>query len=272
MHFHLIKENLTLLILISLISSCALQNNEPKPTLSTKEVASILNDGCTINRDRKERYKINGKRYKTLSSSRGFKQRGVASWYGSDFNGKLTACGERYNMYKYTAAHKTLPLPTYLNVQNLRNGKSVIVKVNDRGPFIDKRIIDLSYAAAKKINMLTEGTTFVKITAVSEQVAAQAMKKNDRGIFSSNLFEKIVLLNKNKIVLQIGAFTEEKGARELKKKVEKLGVNSVFITKIRSGRTTYYRVRIGPIKTLKSYERVISKLTSLSLDINIISE
>ena len=91
-------------------------------------------------------------------------------------------------MYKYTAAHKTLPLPTYLNVQNLSNGKSVIVKVNDRGPFIDKRIIDLSYAAAKKINMLTEGTTFVKITAVSEQVAAQAMKKNDRGIFSSNLF------------------------------------------------------------------------------------
>ena len=178
MHFHLIKENLTLLILISLISSCALQNNEPKPTLNSKEVASILNDGCTINRDRKERYKINGKRYKTLSSSRGFKQRGVASWYGSDFNGKLTACGERYNMYKYTAAHKTLPLPTYLNVQNLRNGKSVIVKVNDRGPFIDKRIIDLSYAAAKKINMLTEGTTFVKITAVSEQVAAQAMKKN----------------------------------------------------------------------------------------------
>ena len=99
-------------------------------------------------------------------------------------------------MYKYTAAHKTLPLPTYLNVQNLRNGKSVIVKVNDRGPFIDNRIIDLSYAAAKKVDMLSQGTTFVKITAVSEQVAAQAMKKNDRGIFSSSLFEKIVLLNK----------------------------------------------------------------------------
>jgi cell division septation protein DedD len=120
--------------------------------------------------------------------------------------------------------------------------------------------------------MLSQGTTFVKITAVSEQVAAHAMKKNDRGIFSSSMFEKIVLLNKNKIVLQIGAFTEEKGARELKNKVEKLGVNSVFITKVRSARTIYYRVRIGPIKTLKSYERVISKLTSLSLDINLISE
>ena len=81
-----------------------------------------------------------------------------------------------------------------------------------------------------------------------------------------------MLLNKNKIVLQIGAFTEEKGARKLKEKVEKLGVSSVFITKIRSGRKIYYRVRIGPIKTLKSYERAISKLTSLSLDINIISE
>ena len=117
--------------------------------------------------DKRQRYKIDGKRYKTLSSSKGYKKRGIASWYGSDFDGKQTACGEEYDMYDFTAAHKTLPLPSYVRVQNLRNGKTVIVKVNDRGPFVDDRLIDLSYAAAKKIDMIDKGTSPGKIYAVS---------------------------------------------------------------------------------------------------------
>ena len=149
------KKSLFLLFSFSLtISGCSLLQQENNFNLTEQEVTTILNDACTIKRDKRQRYKIDGKRYKTLSSSKGYKKRGIASWYGSDFDGKQTACGEEYDMYDFTAAHKTLPLPSYVKVQNLRNRKTVIVKVNDRGPFVDDRIIDLSYAAAKKIDML----------------------------------------------------------------------------------------------------------------------
>ena len=178
-----------------MVSGCSMQNNFSGPKMSKKEITKTLNDGCTIQRNKRERYKIDGKRYRTLSSSKGYKKRGVASWYGSQFDGKATACGERYDMYKYTAAHKTLPLPSYVNVKNLTNGKSVIVKINDRGPFVDNRIIDLSYAAAKKIDMLSAGTAVVRVTTVSEEEAAQSIKKNNQSIFSTNIFEKIVSSN-----------------------------------------------------------------------------
>ena len=146
------KKVLLLLFSFALtMSGCSLRQENNNFNLTDREVISILNDGCTIKRDTRQRYKIDGKRYRTLSSSRGYKKRGIASWYGTDFDGKQTACGEEYDMYDFTAAHKTLPLPSYLKVQNLRNGKTVIVKVNDRGPFVDDRLIDLSYAAAKKL-------------------------------------------------------------------------------------------------------------------------
>ena len=167
---------------------------------------------------------------------------------------------------------KTLPLPSYVNVKNLTNGKSVIVKVNDRGPFVDNRIIDLSYAAAKKIDMLSEGTAFVRVSSVSEEEAARSIKKNNQSIFSTNIFEKIVSRNKNKILIQIGAFNEEKGAKELKKRVANIGVKSVYIIRARSGREIFYRVRVGPITNVESYEDTIKKLTSLKLDINLISQ
>ena len=255
-----------------LLASCSHQSSFSESKMSNAEVTKILNDGCTIKRDERQRYSVFGKRYRTLRSSKGYKKRGVASWYGSQFNGKDTACGEKYDMYKYTAAHKTLPLPSYVRVKNLKNGKSVIVKVNDRGPFVDNRIIDLSYAAAKKIDMLEEGTAFVRIIGVSEEEAAKSFKNNTRSIFSRSIFEKIVSRNKKKIFIQIGAFNEEKGARELKKKVSNIGVKYVFINKARSENKIFYRVRVGPMQTASSYEDTINKLTSLNLDINIISE
>jgi len=271
-YFNLMKINVLILMVIFLVSSCSMQQSFSDPQISKKEITKILNDGCNIKRNKRERYKINGKRYRTLSSSNGYKKRGVASWYGSKFDGKATACGEKYDMYKYTAAHKTLPLPSYVNVKNLTNGKSVIVKINDRGPFIDNRIIDLSYAAAKKIDMLSKGTAFVRLTSVSEAEAAESFKKNNLGIFSTNIFERIVLRNKNKILIQIGAFTEEKGAQELKNRVIDFGVKSVFINKSRSGNRIFYRVRVGPISDVESYEDTIRRLTSLKLDINLISQ
>ncbi|HJL79597.1 MAG: septal ring lytic transglycosylase RlpA family protein [Gammaproteobacteria bacterium] len=266
--------NKSLLLLFSLtltMSGCSLLQEDKNFNLTEQEVTSILNDACTIKRDKRQRYKIDGKRYRTLSSSQGYKKRGIASWYGSDFDGKQTACGEEYDMYDFTAAHKTLPLPSYVKVQNLRNGKTVIVKVNDRGPFVDDRLIDLSYAAAKKIEMLDSGTSPVRIYAVSEAEAANFFKKNDKSIFSISLFEKIVNRNKRSITLQVGAFSSLDGASSLKKKIESLGVKNVFISAARSKRKTFHRVRVGPVKTTKEYEEAIRKLGSLSLDINLIS-
>ena len=162
-------------------------------------------------------------------------------------------------------------IPQGLIEKNLRNGKTVIVKVNDRGPFVDDRLIDLSYAAAKKIDMLDSGTSPVRIYAVSEAEAANFFKKNDKSIFSLSLFEKIVNRNKRSITLQVGAFSDSVGASSLKKEIESLGVRKVFISKVRSKRKIYHRVRVGPVKTSKEYEDAIRKLSSLSLDINLIS-
>src|SRR5689334_19372335 len=112
-------------------------------------------------------YDVLGKRYFVLNSADGYAERGVASWYGPGFHAQSTSNGERYDMYAMSAAHKTLPLPSYVQVTNLQNGRSVTVRVNDRGPFKDGRIIDLSYTAAAKLGMLKDGTAFVEVRAVA---------------------------------------------------------------------------------------------------------
>ncbi len=112
-------------------------------------------------------YVVMGKRYRVRDNAEAFVQRGMASWYGTKFHGRRTSSGEVYDMYKMTAAHKTLPLPTYVEVTNLFTGRSVVVKVNDRGPFHDDRIIDLSYAAARKLKITGSGTAMVEIRALS---------------------------------------------------------------------------------------------------------
>ena len=259
------------LCVVVIITNCTTQPPTFKSDLSKKEVIKILNDGCTYERSGKERYVVKGKRYRTLASSKGYKKRGIASWYGPKFDGKQTACGEIYDMYQYTAAHKTLPLPSYVKVINIRNRKSVIVKINDRGPFVGNRVIDLSYAAAKRIDMLDKGTAVVRINAISQEEAAEFMKKNKKRLFSGSIFERIIKDNE-KFYLQVGAFNDQKNAKSLKMKISKLGIKTVFINKARVNGKVIYRVKIGPIKTNELYNRVVDKLTSLSLNINIISE
>lgn len=123
-------------------------------------------------------YKVLGKRYYTMDKSSGFKQTGLASWYGTKFHGKRTSSGEPYNMYAMTGAHKTLPLPTYARVTNKANNKSIILKINDRGPFHSDRIIDLSYAAASKLGVLGMGTAKVELTAI-DPIEYHATKKTE---------------------------------------------------------------------------------------------
>lgn len=119
-------------------------------------------------------YEVLGQRYYVLPSAAGYRERGVASWYGGKFHGRNTSNGERYDMYELTAAHKTLPIPTWVRVTNLRNGASIVVRVNDRGPFVKNRVIDLSFAAARAIDMIGAGTTLVEVEALAGQPAAPA--------------------------------------------------------------------------------------------------
>jgi rare lipoprotein A len=116
-------------------------------------------------------YKVFGKQYNVMASSRNYEEQGIASWYGTKFNSHYTSNGERYNMLAMTAAHKTLPLPTYVQVTNLANGRQIIVKVNDRGPFEANRLIDLSYVAAKKLGMMGHGTARVNVKAIDPRDA-----------------------------------------------------------------------------------------------------
>jgi len=111
-------------------------------------------------------YTVLGKTYRTLTTAQGYQRRGIASWYGRKFHGKKTANGEKYDMYAMTAAHKTLPIPSYVRVRNLNNGKEAIVRINDRGPFVDNREIDLSYAAAFKLGVFQQGTAPVEVTGI----------------------------------------------------------------------------------------------------------
>ncbi|MBA4284437.1 MAG: septal ring lytic transglycosylase RlpA family protein [Xanthomonadaceae bacterium] len=113
-----------------------------------------------------ESYEVFGKRYEVLADARGFKERGHASWYGKKFHGRRTSSGEKYDMFAMSAAHKTLPIPTFARVTNLSNGKSVVVRVNDRGPFHDGRIVDLSYTAASKLDLIAHGSAEVELEVV----------------------------------------------------------------------------------------------------------
>ncbi|NNF60764.1 MAG: septal ring lytic transglycosylase RlpA family protein [Gammaproteobacteria bacterium] len=125
-------------------------------------------------------YEVLGQRYFPITDATGYRERGVASWYGGKFHGRKTANGERYDMYQYTAAHKTLPLPTWVRVTNLRNGTEIVVKVNDRGPFVKNRLIDLSYAAALRLGMVDAGTTLVEVEMIDPPAEAAVITAASR--------------------------------------------------------------------------------------------
>jgi rare lipoprotein A len=187
-------------------------------------------------------YEVLGKRYFVLPTSAGYVERGVASWYGPGFHAALTSNGEKYDMYAMTAAHKTLPLPAYVQVTNLRNGRSVTVRVNDRGPFKDGRIIDLSYTAASKLDMLKEGTTFVEVRALTGSQPASAPAP------ASALY------------VQAGAFGTEANAAKLVETLRTRGIDKGFVRRDDVNGQTLFRVRVGPIPTVRDFDRVLAQL------------
>lgn len=200
-----------------------------------------------------ESYTVLGETYHVLDSAEGFSQRGIASWYGNKFHGKRTSSGEPYDMYKMTAAHKTLPLPVHVRVTNLDNGKSVIVRVNDRGPFKEGRIIDLSYAAAHKIGMTGTGTARVEIHALTGDDEADISASSGSGRSAASADE---IAGDSIFFVQIASFRNEDSADEVAAQVQPLVGYPVKVFGADSDDGRVYRVRVGPLSRRDYAEKV----------------
>jgi len=193
-------------------------------------------------------YKVLGKWYSIRQSSKGYSKKGIASWYGKKFHGHRTSSGETYNMYAMTAAHKTLPLPTYVRVTHLENGKSVIVKVNDRGPFHENRIIDLSYSAAKKLGVTTKGTGIVKVIAIDPKTY-QKKEPYQPSVKRPSALSTYPAKSNYKLYLQVGAFVSQQNANKLHKRLSRMFKQQQIHSDFASEKNVY-RVRIGPLASV----------------------
>lgn len=186
-------------------------------------------------------YQVMGKQYEVMTNSTGYKSRGIASWYGTKFHAGRTSSGEKYDMYALTAAHKTLPLPSYIRVKNLTNGRELIVRVNDRGPFHESRILDLSYAAAAKLGLFPKGTALVEIEALNttqqslhyylqagafdSPELATALRAQLGRLTTSPVY---VQNHQNRYVVQVGPFGSRDLANHLKQRLEENGIHGAF--------------------------------------------
>ncbi len=208
-------------------------------------------------------YEVFGKRYEVMPSNYGYSERGVASWYGKKFHGRPTSSQEPYDMYAMTAAHKTLPLPTFVEVRNLRNNKTVVVRVNDRGPFVNNRIIDLSYSAAIKLDMIGSGTSLVEVTAISFDKPAQTRPVRHDASRAQAAVDRPG--EGEEIYVQVGAFGDKNNARRRFSLLREHGIREAFVYE-ESGRSpTLYRVRIGPIADVGQYDQVVAKLERIGI-------
>ncbi|MEZ5465887.1 MAG: septal ring lytic transglycosylase RlpA family protein [Lysobacteraceae bacterium] len=184
-------------------------------------------------------YKVLGKTYRVMDSARGYVERGVASWYGKKFHGRPTSSFEPYDMYAFTAAHKTLPLPTYVRVTNLENQRSVVLRVNDRGPFVADRIIDLSYAAAMRLGVVERGTAMVEVRALD-------VSDPDHPGVPEPAPESTVTAAPARIWLQLGSFSDRRNAERLQRQLQaRFGGEPVIQAASLNGRRLF-RVRMGP--------------------------
>lgn len=256
-------------ILMALLAGCATAPDDRAPS---RTPSSLPPDAVPQPEPRSKYgngpfYEVNGHRYQVMPSSHGYQERGVASWYGEKFHGRPTSSQEPYDMHAMTAAHRTLPLPTYVRVRNLANGKSVIVRVNDRGPFVDNRIIDLSYAAAMKLDMVRDGTSLVEVTALGFDEAAPA---TTGGIAVTAATATAgggpEPAARDRIFVQVGAFGDPDNARRRHNQLQDGGIAGVFVHEDPARTPALYRVRIGPIADATEYDSIVARLSSLGID------
>ncbi len=233
-----------------------------------------------VDPSRSRPYIVLGKKYYPMAEARNYRQIGVASWYGRKFHGRRTALGERYDMYAMTAAHKTLPLPSYVQVRNLKNGRTVVVRVNDRGPFLRNRLIDLSYAAAYKLGMVSTGTTEVEVTAVTPGYQpkptntgtneAKTEAVEETGPTPADAVTPGVTVSS---YLQVGAFGEEENAESLRNRLEQAGLKPVLVLPYKQNDRQLYRVRIGPLDSIEKSEAINRRLAEIGItNVHLVNE
>jgi len=193
-------------------------------------------------------YEVFGQTYYVKDTAEGYVERGTASWYGTKFHGRRTSSGEPYDMHAMTAAHKTLPLPTYVRVTHLENGRSIIVRVNDRGPFVDDRIIDLSYMAAQRLDMADAGTAPVEVKALTTN--------HEDGQPTPARFRSAAQESSGRMYVQFGAFGSRENAENLSRQLRSEGVKNVSISRARTSSGRLFRVRAGPVRNPDEAERL----------------
>jgi len=234
----------------------------------------------------KSPYEVLGKTYSVLPNASGYVERGIASWYGNKFHGYATSNFEKYDMYAYSAAHKTLPLPSYARVTNLENGASVIVRVNDRGPFAENRVIDLSYVAAIKLGIWQKGTGLVEVRSIDPEhperdAAVRSPVRSPPGIASPaaaasmpppRLDERTVAaapapekIHKPALYLQVGAYSDQANAERAASTLRSAQLGAVRVVEGSSNGRAVRRVRIGPLRDADEADALAPKVRALGL-------
>lgn len=197
-------------------------------------------------------YVVQGRRYFVLKTAKGYNQRGIASWYGTKFQGRLTSSREPYDMFAMTAASPVLPIPTFVRVTNLANDRSIIVKVNDRGPFAPNRIIDLSYAGAKKLGYIKQGTAMVQVTAIDTK--------------RPYLTPAPHLNHTPTLFLQVGAFSNREDAEQMKARAASISKRKVRVYRGRTAVGTLYKVQVGPLRGSGEADNLQQRLARAGLN------
>ncbi|MFA6409116.1 MAG: septal ring lytic transglycosylase RlpA family protein [Gammaproteobacteria bacterium] len=270
----------------------------PKYDIDVYKIHDAVPKKESLSRYGNKSYSVRGHYYKVLSSAKGYDKYGVASWYGTMFHGKLTSSREPYNLYAMTAASPILPLPCYVQVTNTENGKKAVVKVTDRGPFERNRIMDFSYAAAKKLGFANEGTAHVHIVAIdpdnwnknhsdglffasaaaatfkpqptksTKQQGNQKSATNKKALLAenTNTYQKQSAASKPKFYLQIGAFSSLASAKKVSNKVEALLNTETHVSKVSKNNESVYRVQIGPVLSNAESSRLRNTLKTHGFD------
>ena len=209
-------------------------------------------------------YTVLGKTYHVMPTEDGYNERGIASWYGEKFHGHKTSNGEVFDMYKVSAAHKSLPIPSFLRVTNLDNNRSLVVRVNDRGPFHGDRIVDLSYAAALKLGYADRGTARVQLEAIiPDGVVVDRAAGNNNNTLSQQTLRVASTGDK---YIQVGAFADINSAREMSDKLRAMTNRPVFIRSLDSTNSgVLHRVRIGPVNDTSEIRRITQSVVAANL-------
>ncbi|HZD51521.1 MAG TPA: septal ring lytic transglycosylase RlpA family protein, partial [Woeseiaceae bacterium] len=244
---------LSAVFLLAVVAGCA---TRPKAPVSAPASVPAPVPGERSRYGNGPIYQVDGHRYLVLNSSDGYRERGIASWYGKKFHGKPTSSRETYDMNAMTAAHRTLPLPSWVRVTNLRNDRSVVVRINDRGPFVPDRLIDLSYAAAQALDIVEAGTAPVEVVALDYREAPP-----DVVVAASPARTPADSSADPKLYVQVGAFGDVENARRRFELLQTGGIEPAFVHQD----AALYRVRIGPIADAAQYDAIVLKLKDLGI-------